>query len=233
MNGLRKTITEPRLDGIDVMDGAKIILITDASAKDDSDADNVISLARAKNICIHFFLSGRGCPGFGSYPRVAEATGGSVVQSSDAFTDLVVTSSRSTGDSTCVTLSGSRKRRQVDSTTTEYTPKQRCHTFRVSRLVSVMRVHIKTEQPRCTIIKADGTRITVNILRGYALRKETNPASGEWSLCTDVGTVSILTDQQIAIDAVVSYVRKDDTSPVGVVATTRIPPACKLCNMHN
>ena len=61
-----------------------IIVLTDASAKDDSLYTSVISKASELDVAVHFFYSGGGCSGFGHYDNVAESTDGLTVSQIDA-----------------------------------------------------------------------------------------------------------------------------------------------------
>lgn len=220
LSALRATLTEPGLEGIDVMLGGEVILITDASAKDDYLADEIIQKAKEKDICIHFFLSGYyGCRNdFGSFSRVANETNGTVVHSNIHFNDL---------DDIFSTFSARYSSSQCGSPSM-YSPPQRCYAIKVSILTAIIKIHIRTDKSHSKLIISDGTEIFIDVDRGYALYKETHPISGNWSICTESGTLTILVDQQISMDAVVSYIRKDSRGPTGVTVTTGSPLACEL-----
>ena len=74
-------------DNVQIEGKHNIILLTDASARDDSLYQQVIDFANAQdkpNVTVHFFYSGNGCNGFGHYEDIKIANDGHNVKQIDA-----------------------------------------------------------------------------------------------------------------------------------------------------
>ena len=234
MNGIQETFRsrDTRYDLPTMTEGSQMILITDASAKDASLADDVIAEACRKKVCIHLLLSGTsGCAGdgFSSYVRVATETGGRVVKTSTQFADLIRVFgefSTSYRESNCTEFyrSGRRKKRQTHTT-------GRCHTFRVSTFTDILKFLITTGQSQATVRKPSGETVSINIVSGYGSYREVGPQPGEWSVCVANGTLTVVFNNRVLLDFVVTFVKEDESSPGLLTATSVPPPACKH-SMH-
>ena len=208
--------------------GSQIIVLTDAPAKDNDPAfvDSIIADAKGRKVCIHLFLSGCG-DNCASYQRVQSETGGTIVQSStnfnqilNEFTEFSTSYKNSPG---CETFHREDRRKKRS-------PPSICHSFRVSVFTEVLKFLITTAQPHATVRKPNGETTRIDITGDFSSYKEVNPQSGEWSVCVDTGTLELTFNNFINFDLVVTYVKEGGTSETGIITTTQTPLACEYPN---
>ena len=215
MTGILKTIE--LLDGVrDVTEQTKhnIIVLTDASARDDNLYQTVINKANSqsgtrRDISVHFFYSGGGCGGFGHYENIKNATNGFSVNQIDAanfrqFVDFVLEPQ------------SSKKRSSHD----------RCQNFDISYFVFKFSSLFETSEREITITKPDGsTETVITFSNSFAVYKVTNPQPGQWQACVSSGTLqhslSVTVDLDLEIDFL-ERVKSGDLLP-----TNTLPFACK------
>ena len=218
------------LQAIDLIDGINsnkvqnegrhnIIVLTDASAKDDS-LYQVIANATAQNkphVTVHFFYSGQGChDGFGHYEDVKKATGGYSVKQINAanfeqFAEFIVGYHDSGNDS-----SKRRKRSSLNS----------CQNFQISRLVSQFSCLIETSSSSITITKPDNsTHNIATFSNSFGVYKDANPQPGNWRACVSSGTLQLSLTSSVSLELDVDYLKKNKYGDL--LPTNQLPYACK------
>ena len=199
-----------------------IIVLTDASAKDDYLYQDVIgNITDESNVdvTVHFFFSGTGCGefAFGNYSDIADATDGITVSQIDAasfpsFVEYI----ESFSDPDVETL-GKR------SVLTQ------CNSFIISVFVTSFSTLIKTSQPIVTITKPDGTLETLTTIGNsfviYESNETSNPQPGEWSACVSSGTIEQSISLTVELDLSVEHGKLDAMGQL--LPTTELPFACK------
>lgn len=219
MTGILKTIE--LLDGIrDAPEQAKhnIIVLTDASARDDNLYQTVINKANSqggtrRDVSVHFFYSGFGCfesDGFGHYETIKNATKGLSVNQINAanfrqFVDFVLDSRPP------------EKRSSND----------RCHSFDVSYFVSKFSSLFETSEQYITITKPDGsTETVVTFSNSFAVYKVMNPQPGRWQACVSSGTLQHSLSVTVDLDLEIDYLKRVKSGDL--LPTNTFPFACKL-----
>ena len=155
---------------------------------------------------------------------MATETGGRVVRgTSTEFNELIEVFgefSTSYQDSPCTEFyrPGGRKKRQISTT-------GRCHTFRVSTFTNILKFLITTGQSQATVWKPSGETVNINIVGGYGAYREVGPQPGEWSVCVASGTLTVVFNNRVLLDFVVTFVKEG--SPGHLTATSVPPTACK------
>ena len=209
-------------DSVQTQGKHNIIVLTDASAKDDSLYQSVIDAANDKDkpdVTIHFFYSGSGCDGsFGHYEDVKTATGGYSVNQIDAanfqiFADFITGSYDSD--------SGKRRRRNTPDS---------CQYFQISRFVRRFSCLIETSSSSITITKPDSSSHNIaTFANSFAVYKDTNPQPGNWRACVSSGTLKLSFTLSVSLELDVNYLKE---SEYGVLLPTKqqLPYACK-CNI--
>ena len=194
-----------------------IIVLTDASAKDDYLYQDVIgNITDESNVdvTVHFFFSGTGCPGFGNYSDIADATDGITVSHIDAasfpsFVEYI----ESFSDPDVETLS----KRSVLT---------QCNSFIISVFVTSFSTLIKTSQPIVDITEPDGTLETLTTIgNSFVIYETSNPQPGEWSACVSSGTIEQSISVTVELDLSVEHVKLDAMGQL--LPSTELPFACK------
>ena len=216
MTGILKTI--------ELLDGIRnppretkhnIIVLTDASARDDNLYQTVINKANSqsetRDVSVHFFYSGGGCSdGFGHYENIKNATNGFSVNQIDAanfrqFVDFVLESR-------------SLKKRSSND---------RCHSFDISYFVSKFSSLFETSEQYITITKPDGsTETVVTFSNSFAVYKVTNPQTGRWQACVSSGTLQHSLSVTVDLDLEIDYLKRVKSGDL--LPTNTFPFACKL-----
>ena len=212
------------IDGIDrdnVQNEGKhnIIVLTDASAKDDNLYQQVIANALAQNkpdVTVHFFYSGSGCrDGFGHYEDVKKATGGYSVEQINAanfeqFAEFIATSYDSGNGSK------RRKRSSLNS----------CQNFQISYLVSRLSCLIKTSSSSITITKPDNSNHNITTFsNSFGVYKDANPQPGNWRACVSSGTLQLSLTSSVSLELDIDYLIKNEYGDL--LPTNQLPYACK------
>ena len=190
-----------------------VIVLTDASAKDDYLYTQVISEAIANaDIAIHMFFSGTGCGGsFGNFANVAASTGGTTVNQIDAtgFEEFA-----------------EHIRSLLGETGGEETNEATCHTFEIGAFVTKFRVLFRTPQPTVTVTKPDGSTLSISIpfSSDFGVYEETSPQAGNYTACVTSGTFrqSITTEE--SIDMTIDFLER---SGMDLLPTAILPVLCK------
>ena len=193
-----------------------VIVLTDASAKDDYLYTSVISKANEIETTVHFFLSGyHGCggsTGFGHYEDIATSTGGTVVRSItdfDTFATFI----------DLFTSSSSRKKRSI------FGGEAPCHSVTVSIFAVALDVLIQTDVYQVIVTSPDGTEYLTNP-GSLILFSRSNPTAGDWTFCVSSGTLAISFTLKTSIDFSVSYITMANSSEI-IIPRVGLPPACE------
>ena len=206
-------------DSVQTQGKNNIIVLTDASAKDDSLYQSVIDAANAQDkpdVTIHFFYSGSGCEdGFGHYEDIKNATEGVSVNQIDAanfqiFADFITESYDSD--------SGKRRRRNTPDS---------CQYFQISRFVRRFSCLIETSSSSITITKPDSSSHNIaTFANSFAVYKDTNPQPGNWRACVSSGTLQLSLTSSISLELDVDYLKESEN---GELLPTKqlLPYACK------
>ena len=191
-----------------------VIVLTDASAKDDHLYTQVISEATANaNITIHMFFSGTGCSGsFGNYKNVAASTGGTTVNQINAggfdqFAKYI--------------------RSRLGEETGEETGKAQCHTFDIGTFVIKFTVLFRVLQPTLTVTvtKPDASTQSITITGDYATYEETSPQAGTYEACVAHGTFTQSVSTEESVNMAIDFLERSGMD----LLPTAIPPVlCKL-----
>ena len=174
-----------------------VIVLTDASCLDCEKKDQVIAIARAKNVKIHFFFSGSGCDDdddFRDYIDVHHATGGVSVDTIESFDSLTL----------FITELRSNRTRSVRSTLSS---SYKCQTFNVSvftikfeLIINQNSTFAKIYDPLGYVVKSQ--HISDN-LSGYISNK--GPRNGNWKICTVDETSKYTLTRRDILDFSVDY----------------------------
>ena len=209
------------IDGIDRYNVQKegrhnLIVLTDASARDDSLYQQVIAVANDQDkpdVTVHFFYSGSGChDGFGHYEDIKNATGGHSVKQIDAenfkaFATFV------TGFYDNVR----KKRSTLDS----------CQYFQISRFVSRFSCLIETSSSFIAITKPDNSTHNITSLsNSFGVYTDTNPQPGSWRACVSSETLQLSVTSSVSLELDIDYLKKNENSDL--LPTNQLPYACKL-----
>lgn len=196
---------------------SQIILVTDASAINDYLYTDVISNATALGVTVHELLI-RGCPGFGNYPTIANATGGIQVNNLDDF-DVITTFVQRT------LVSGGFQGNSM------FGPAQPSHTVQVSKFTTVLKALIRTTQSQITITGPNGTVESLTVSQNLALYDNDNPLLGNYTFSVAFGTLEIVVDVPVLLDLFVAYIMDDPGS--GRTLPVHEPVSCKYLDCYN
>ena len=211
------------IDGIDrenVQNKGKhnLIVLTDASAKDESLYQQVIANATAQDkpdVTVHFFYSGNGCgaEGFGHYEDVRNDTGGFSVEQNNAanfeqFTEFIVDSYDSSSGSIISSL-------------------KPCQNFQISHFVSRFSCLIETSSSSITITKPDNSNLDITTFaNSFGVYKDTNPQPGNWRACVFSGTLQLSLTYSVSLELDIDYLKENKDG--AFLPTNHLPYACKL-----
>lgn len=203
-----------------------IIVLTDASAKDDSNYTTVISAAAAARVTVHFFYSDSGCGStmFGHYEDVRIASGGIKVTNFadfDAFGTFIQLYNEAVAAG-----STSSKRKRQSSTGDIFSIYSTCHNFNTSLFTPSLALLVRTSQPSVTITRPDGTTHSLTVGGDLGLFQESNPIAGMWTACASPGTLQVAVNAPIVIELEVSFTKKTESGEI--LPTSEIPSACEL-----
>ncbi len=194
-----------------------IIVLTDASAKDDSLSESIIDKLKENprlDITVHFFFSGGGCSGsFGQYPSIASATDGHVVSQidGDSFPEFVEFIKNS---------ASSLKKRSASL----------CESFIISLFVSQFTTLITTEQPSVTFTAPDGTNTIINKPdKSFDIHTVTDPQTGLWEACVNTGAIELSINKELNLDFTINYLENDSTGQL--LPTFNLPSTCKYAKL--
>ena len=238
LHTLQRTLTVRDSEGFAVMvPGSHIVMLTDAPSHDTELEAEVINRANEQKVCISFFLSMiGGCiddEGQMMYGRISAATGGTVTESidQDGFRNFSTThGATQCADFYGIPLFDERKKRQVPVPPSHdtYDTEMRCHNFTTSLFTTNVKVTGHTSQPVVRVTKPSGESVSVPSLYGSsgAVFGESSPPSGEWSVCVDNGTLTIMLEKNDVMDNILKYLRPVVNS-TQLLTTSNPPPACK------
>ena len=187
-----------------------IIVLTDATAKDDSLNDSIITQIKdtGLNITVHLFYSDRGCGGsFEGYSSIATATDGFIVKQIDAqsFPEFV----------NFVKNSASSKKRSA-----------LCKSFVISQFVSQFTTLITTEQSMVTFTAPDGTTSVVDKSgKSFDVHTVSDPQAGDWTACVSTGTIELSINKEENLEFSIEYL--EEGSAGQLLPTFNLPTICK------
>ena len=188
-----------------------VVVLTDASAKDNDDYQSVINKAKEIGVTVHFFYSGNGCDdGFGNYDSIKQATGGVSVDQIDAahfqqFADFIRSSSFK------------KRKRDVPSS---------CQSFNISHFVTKFSGLFETAQNVITITKPNGHSENVaTFSNSFYIYTVDNPQPGLWKGCVSSGTLTLTLTTAIDLEFNIEYLHLTESGMLQ--PTSRLPFACK------
>ena len=208
-----------------LQDGAHIVVLTDAPSKRVELADDIISIANANRVCIHFFLDADSYDyftaarysdpvyNFAAFDRINENTAGTLVpninpSSLSQFIETYETEP-------CEHVMAKKRSAPIIS---------ECSVFLVSQLATSVRISVSTSDstlPPFTVRRPDGsTSSPETITQDLAKVSEANPQSGEWTACSEGGAIEVSVYPRLSLNTVVVYT-------IGDYVTTT-PYTCKL-----
>ncbi len=198
-----------------------IIVLTDASAKDDYLYTQVITKAQEANVKIHVFYSASGGCGveYGHFHDVAATTGGIEVTAINnvAFNAFVDYITQSSGDSTTLPPSN----------------ESMCSNFSISPFIISFSALYKTTS---NIVKVtDPTGQVNNLLTngyGFVLHEESASFPGIWVVCVTSGQLEIELKTIGDLEVDVENVVQDNNTEVDILPTQQLPIACENVIMH-
>lgn len=223
---------DPDFPGVDLLQpGSQLIVLTDAPAKGELRAEQIIASAVSSEVCVHFFLGESTFNCFSDFPgsveeyeRIAQETGGTVVTSDFEFANFVQAYNRMP----CRHLSSSARRRRKRDVVEDLS----CEGFRVSTLARVLKFSARTNQDSVVVREPSGRESRVDVIdrlqerNKIATLSRANPPAGEWSVCVDEGTVSVTVDVEVTLDVTPLYFRTSPTTG-NTSLTATPPPGCE------
>ena len=229
MDGILQTLQATDTDDNDLMrPGSQIIVLTDASTKNTAIEGEVITMAKALQVCVHFFETGS-CSGGGpvaTYMRIAQATGGTVVSNAWEFNNFIDSHKDSCADFYDLSR---RKKRSASVALC-------CQSIKVSRFTNLLKLSIRpsvTGLSTVTVRRPSGSTASPRVIdrnsnNRFAVFTELYPESGEWSVCVNSGTVQVFSKTETTLDVVVLYPKNESHSSGAIPTTSSSPPACKF-----
>lgn len=231
--GIREALNtrNPPLSGPSLLQrGSQIIVLTDAPNKGALMTDDLIRIANAVGVCVHFFL-GEGTyncfadqPGSVlMYKSIASATGGTVVKSDFEFASFV----SAYNDMPCsysVTSAQQRGKRAV-------VEDSNCQRFRVSTLARLLKLSVMTDEDYVTVTSPDGMESRIDAINRLVatnrvgVYSKVDPLPGEWTACVAKGSVSATVDVEVTLDITPLYFVLAESG--ATVSTATPPPGCE------
>ena len=197
-------------------EGSQMVVITDAPSKQTELTDEVIRLANAAGVCIHFFLSGTAVSD--EYVRIDSQTSGTLTSS---FSNWDLARFVETyKENPCTHLTGNgRRRKRFALLHSAY-----CTTFQVSKLAVQIKLSMNANNGTIvTITRPNGGFSTVNVGSGnFAVFSETLPQSGNWRVCVNSGRLELSKTEVTSLDISFFYL-KEGSSDV----SSTLPQACE------
>lgn len=193
-----------------------VIVLTDASAKDDSRYQEVITAANATKATVHFFYSGSYCGTLANYETVRTATGGIRVDSISDFGAFA------TFINTYNSAAASRRKRS-----TLFTPCAPSHSLNTTHFTTSLNILISTcnSQSYVYVTKPDGTTQSVYVSGTLVLYSTDNPPAGTWTAYASSGNIKVSVSESTHFVLDISYTIIEDGR---IVPTADIPQACKM-----
>lgn len=221
MTGILKLLTAiSTVEGIILPTNGKlhhVIVLTDASAKDDYRYQEVINEANTVRAVVHFFYSGSYCGTLANYETVRTATGGIRVDSITDFGAFATFINTYNAGGTPV----SRRKR-----TNLFTECATSHTVTTTYFTSSLNILFSTcnSQSSVYITKPDGTTQTLSVSGTLVLYSVKNPPPGQWIASVSTGNIKISVSQAASLSLDVSYTKVENGK---IIPTSDIPEACK------
>ena len=183
--------------GLKVMiPGSEIVLLTDATSHDPELESNITAKAREMKVCISFYVSHR--EPWPPYNRIANQTGGAITNSINHESFHNFDHEHDYGQ--CgrfyklnpPSISSRKKRATI---TTSFDIEQRCHYFTTSSLTTSLTVQGFTSQAAMIVRKPNSEKVRViTDIEGDKVYHDQAPVAGQWSVCVETGTISVLLD---------------------------------------
>lgn len=193
-----------------------VIVLTDASAKDDNRYQQVINAANSAKATIHFFYSGSYCGTLGNFETVRTATGGIRVDSiSDfgAFANFI----------NAYNSGGASRRRRTSGL---FSSCATSHIVDTTHFTSSLSILISTcsSQSSVYVTRPDGTLLTLSVSGTLVLYNVNNPLPGRWTASVSSGTIKVSVSQSASLSLDISYGKFESGR---IVPSAEIPQACK------
>ena len=201
---------------IDLMTArSQMIVLTDATSKQEGLVNDVINDAINRNVCIHIFATDRALSD-GIYRRIANETHGILHTQWD-----IVSFARAHNEKRCKYLEDLRKKR------TAILLENPCEHFIVSRLAALLKLSIETQNgATVTLTRPHRMISTFQIVSdNFGLFTEKHPVSGHWSACTNIGGIQVNVHVTYIMDMTPVYLSNGRSS----IAP---PPACRLLTVN-
>ena len=199
-----------------------IIVLTDASAKDDSLYLEVIDKAIESDITVHFFFSGGGCSSamFENYTTVANGTNGITVSQIDGSSfSLFVNYIQYTQDKEAVDINPiASKKRSAEGD---------CTQFSISLFAKSFSTLFKTTHSTVNITKPDLTTESLDVFgSSFTVYNVENPLPGVWKACVQTGTLTQSLSVSEEIEIQINYVLEDINGET--LPTSNFPKKCEF-----
>lgn len=185
---------------------SNVIVLTDASPKDEAKKQQVIDKANEVRNSVHFFLARDGCGDFSLYLQVASETQGIVVNQITDFEAFAEFADK-VGRFTLEDSESKRKRRAAEN----------CITFTFSIFSQSVAILFSSSSLTITITSPSEVVDTVTSAGTIATYSIDNPEAGEYTACSAVEFEYSLTSAT-NLDFFVEYINVNGSS-------TSLPPA--------
>ena len=221
-------------DELEVMTpGSEIVLLTDILSHDPELEVNIITSARERKVCISFYLS---YFTWNPYTRIAAQTGGTIVNSIRRESFRHFDEDHDYGQcarfydlNSGSLLPGKRKKRSA--ATPSLATEQRCHYFTTSSFATSLTVQGYTNQSIMIVTRPDSEVVHVtNNFEGNKIYRETDPIPGQYSVCVEIGTLTINLSVDIT-DSMNSIIQFLVSTGDSISFYNSPPPPCKLCTL--
>ena len=186
-------------------DNSQMIVITDATTKQEGLKQTVINKANSNHVTINFILS-PSVQSYSVYTGIAAGTGGAILDTAHTAWSILQFYNAQTGSTT----TGRRKRSALSDTGYYFT-------VTVSRLVYALKVSLQTiglgAGQIVTITLPDGSTETATVQENVLIYLKSSPPPGEYSF--NIAQTSVqdsLIQQDVSLDASVFYADKEFTS---------------------
>ena len=221
---MKKTLEAKEVDDdgneYDLMvNGSQMVVITDAPSKQTEElTEEVIRLANAAGVCIHFFLAQTDVSD--EYVQIDSQTSGTLTSPFSNWDLARFVETYETNP--CIHLKAPELRRKREAPVS-YTSDS-CATFQVSKLAVQLKLSMNTNTGSIvTITQPNNATSTVNVRSGnFAVFSETLPQSGNWLVCINSGRLELSKTEVTSLDTSFFYLNEESSD-----VSSTIPQACE------
>ena len=103
-----------------------------------------------------------------------------------------------------------------------YGTEKQCYNFSTSLLTATLKVTIQTNQSIVRVTKPNGEQVDLPI-RSKLVFSVCSPLNGEWHVCVDTGTLTVMVERNDIMDNILKYLRPVANS-THVLTTSNPPP---------